>query len=116
MSAPFVWFDLTLPEGGQVADFYHGLFGWNTEAGAGDYQDWLIENGQPWAGTVPGGEVPAGRWVPYVAVADLDAAVKIAVELGGTVIRDKTAGPAGTSVTVSDPGGTLIALFTPAAG
>jgi len=36
--------------------------------------------------------------------------------LGGSVIRDKLTGPAGNSVIVADPGGALIALFTPAAG
>jgi len=37
-------------------------------------------------------------------------------ELGGSIVQDKTVGPAGTSVTVADPGGALVALFTPAAG
>jgi len=37
-------------------------------------------------------------------------------DLGGTVIRDKLTGPAGNSVIVADPGGALLALFTPAAG
>jgi uncharacterized protein len=116
MGAPFVWFDLTVAEGGQVAGFYQGLFGWEAGPGVGEYRDWLVDGGQPWAGTVSAGAVPAGRWVPYVAVDDLDAAVKMAVDLGGTVVRDKVTGPAGTSVTVSDPGGGLVALFTPAAG
>lgn len=39
-----------------------------------------------------------------------------AVELGATVVQDKATGPAGTAVTVADPGGALVALFTPAAG
>jgi predicted enzyme related to lactoylglutathione lyase len=116
MGAPFVWFDLTVADGQQVAGFYQGLFGWEAGPGPGGYQDWLLDGGQPWAGTVAGGAVPAGRWVPYVPVDDLDAAVTKAVELGGTVVRDKVTGPAGTSVTVSDPGGALVALFAPAAG
>jgi predicted enzyme related to lactoylglutathione lyase len=49
-------------------------------------------------------------------VDNLAVAVSQAVELGGTVIRDKVTGPAGNSVIVADPGGALIALFTPAAG
>lgn len=116
MGAPFVWFDLTVADDGQVTGFYQGLFGWATGPGAGAYQDWLLDGGQPWAGTVAAGEVPAGRWVPYLAVDDLDTAVKKAIELGGSVVRGKVTGPAGTSVTVSDPGGAVIALFTPAAG
>lgn len=116
MGAPFVWFDLTVADGAKIAGFYQGLFGWETEPGAGSYQDWLLDGGQPWAGTVPAGAVPAGHWIPYVAVDNLAVAVSQAADLGGTVIRDKVTGPAGSSVIVADPGGALIALFTPAAG
>jgi uncharacterized protein len=116
MGAPFVWFDLAMADGAKVAGFYQGLFGWETGPGAGDYRDWLLDGGQPWAGTVPAEPVLAGRWVPYVAVDDLGAAVTKAVDLGGSVIRDRVTGPAGTSVIVADPGGALVALFTPAAG
>ena len=116
MAAPFVWFDVTAAEGGKVVEFYRELFGWEIGSGAGDYHGWIIDGAQPWAGILPAGAVPAGRWVPYVPVADLDAAVKQALALGGTVVKDRTTGPAGTSVTVTDPGGALIALFSPAAG
>jgi predicted enzyme related to lactoylglutathione lyase len=116
MGAPFVWFDLTEADGAKIAGFYQGLSGWETGPGAGSYQDWLLDGGQPWAGTVPAGAAPAGHWIPYVAVDNLAAAVSKAVDLGGTVIRDKLTGPAGSSVIVADPGGALIALFTPAAG
>jgi predicted enzyme related to lactoylglutathione lyase len=64
----------------------------------------------------PGRAVPAGHWIPYVAVDNPAVAVSQAVDLGGAVIRDKVTGPAGSSVIVADPGGALIALFTPAAG
>jgi uncharacterized protein len=116
MGAPFVWFDLTVADGAKAAGFYQGLFGRETGPGAAGYQDWLLDGGQPWAGTLPAGAVPTGRWVPYVRVDNLDAAVNKAVDLGGTVIRDKVTGPAGRSVIVADPGGALVALFTPAAG
>jgi uncharacterized protein len=90
--------------------------GGDLAAGAGGYQDWLLDCGQPWAGTVPAGAVPAGHWIPCVAVDNLAAAASKAVDLGGTVIRDEVTGPAGNSVIVADPGGALSALFTPAAG
>jgi predicted enzyme related to lactoylglutathione lyase len=116
MGTPFVWFDLTAADSGKVREFYADLFGWTIGPGAGDYQGWITDGDQPWAGILPAQAVPAGRWVPYVVVDDLDAAAKQAVALGGTVVRDKTVGPAGTSVTVADPGGALVALFAPAAG
>lgn len=114
MGAPFVWFDLTADDGGTVADFYRDLFGWPVGPGAGDYAGWFSDGGQPWAGVVPDGAAPSGRWVPYVVVGDLDAATKQAVALGGRVVRDKATGPAGTSVLVADPGDGLVALFVPA--
>ena len=114
MGAPFVWFDLTVADDAKAVGFYQGLFGWETGPGAGDDQDWL-GGGQPWAGTVPAGVAPAGRWIPYVAVDNLALAMSKAVDLGGTVIRDTMTGPAGTSVIVADPGGALVALFAPAA-
>jgi predicted enzyme related to lactoylglutathione lyase len=114
MSAPFVWFDLTAADGSGVGEFYQGLFGWTVGPGAGEYAGWFTDGGQPWAGVVAAGAVPAGRWVPYVVVDDLDAATKQAVALGGRVVRPATAGPAGTSVLVADPGEALVALFVPA--
>ncbi|MDY7091267.1 MAG: VOC family protein [Actinomycetota bacterium] len=113
MGAPFVWFDLT-GTGGEVSVFYQGLFGWQAAPGAGGYATWFTDHGQPWAGVVAGDAVPAGRWVPYVVVGDLDSATKQAVALGGRVVRDRTSGPAGTSVVVADPGHGLVALFVPA--
>ena len=114
MGAPFVWFDLTVEDGGKVGEFYQGLLGWPVGPAAGDYTGWFTDGGQPWAGTIPAGAAPAGRWVPYVVVDDLDAAAQQAVALGGRVVRDKTTGPGGTSVVVADPGDGLVALFVPA--
>jgi predicted enzyme related to lactoylglutathione lyase len=116
MGAPFVWFDLTVADDGQQArGFYEHLLGWTFTPGAGDYHGWMSDGEQPWAGIVSAGTLPAGRWVPYVTVDNLDAATKRAADLGATVVRDATAGPAGTSVIVADPDGGLVALFTPAA-
>lgn len=115
MGAPFVWFDLAAADSEKARDFYEQLFGWTFGPGAGDYRAWMSDGEQPWAGIVPAGSVPAGRWVPYVPVDDLDTATKRARELGGSVVREATSGPAGTSVIVTDPDGTLVALFRPAA-
>jgi predicted enzyme related to lactoylglutathione lyase len=113
MGAPFVWFDLTA-DGDEVRDFYTGLFGWDAVPGAGDYRGWVADGEQPWAGFLAAGGAPAGRWIPYVVVDDLDAATKQATALGGTVVRDRATGPAGSSVLVADPGGATVALFRPA--
>jgi predicted enzyme related to lactoylglutathione lyase len=48
-----------------------------------------------------------------VVVDDLDGAAERAVKLGATIVKGRTDGPAGTSITIADPGGAQIALFTP---
>jgi hypothetical protein len=116
MAAPFVWFDLTTIDSGDgVRDFYTRLFGWTIGPGMGDYQGFVTDGEQPWAGILPADAASAGRWIPYV-VDDLDAAAKQAIALGGSIVRDKTVGPAGNSIVVTDPAGAPVALFTPAAG
>jgi len=115
MGAPFVWFDLIAADGEQVSTFYRDLSGWSIGPGMGDYHGWITDKEQPWAGIMPGEPGTPGQWVPYVAVDDLEAAVKQATALGGTVVREKADGPAGSSVFVADPSGGVVALFTPAA-
>jgi predicted enzyme related to lactoylglutathione lyase len=36
-----------------------------------------------------------------------------ATSLGATVVAGKSDGPAGTAVTIADPGGAVVALWTP---
>jgi predicted enzyme related to lactoylglutathione lyase len=107
MGTPFVWFDIA----GEAA-FYRDLFGWSIGPGMGDYEAWITDGEQPWAGVVRA-DGP-GRWVPYVPVDDLDVAAERAVALGGRVVQAKQDGPAGSSVLVADPGGAVVALFVPA--
>jgi predicted enzyme related to lactoylglutathione lyase len=117
MFAPFVWFDLTtIDSDDDVRDFYTRLFGWTIGPGVGDYQGFVTDGEQPWAGILPTDAVSAGRWIPYVVVDDPDAAAKQAIALGGSIVRGTTVGPAGTSIVVTDPAGAPVALFTPAAG
>jgi uncharacterized protein len=115
MAAPFVWFDLT-SSGDDVRDFYTQLLGWTIGPGQGDYRGFVTDGEEPWAGLLPADATGAGRWIPYVVVDDLDAAAKQAIGLGGSIVRDRTVGPAGTAIVVTDPGGAAVALFTPTAG
>jgi len=50
MSAPFMRYDRTADDGGTVPESYVGLFGWQVGPGAGDYQGWITDRDQPWAG------------------------------------------------------------------
>jgi len=114
VSTPFMWFDLSTADGTKAAEFYRQLFGWDiADAGVGGYQSWIGTGQQPWAGIVAAQPKTAGEWLPYVVVDDLDQATKQAVTLGATVISEAADGPAGTSVTIADPGGARLALFKP---
>lgn len=107
----FMWFDLSATDTDQAREFYTGLFGWTISSdAAGGYKAWILNGDQPWAGIVAGEK---GAWLPYVVVDDLEDATKRAVGLGATVITEASDGPAGTSVTIADPGGARLALFKP---
>ncbi|GAA0707268.1 VOC family protein [Dactylosporangium roseum] len=109
--APFIWFDLLTTDPAAARAFYTGLFGWDAADGADPYTTWFTSGDGPWAG-IAAGDAP-GRWLPFVVVDDLDNATRRAVELGGTVVAAAAEGPAGTSVTIADPGGAHLALFRP---
>ena len=110
-----MWFDLSAPDAGEAREFYSALFGWAIPlaGNAGPYQAWITSGEQPWAGIVQGCQATGAGWLPYVVVEDLDEAAKRAVSLGGTVIAGPADGPAGTAVTIADPGGAQLALFKP---
>lgn len=116
MSSPFVWYDVTAATGDAdtVREFYGALLGWaiGPDTDPGPYNGWIMDGAQPWASVIEAGPATAGRWVPYVQVDDLDIAVDKAISLGATVVADKADGPAGTAVTIADPGGALLALWT----
>ncbi len=114
MSIPFMWFDLSTDDSGEAAEFHRQMFGWDVaDAGVGGYKSWIGTGPQPWAGIVAAMPGAAGHWLPYVVVDDLDQATKRAVSLGATVVSQASDGPAGTSVTIADPGGAELALFKP---
>jgi uncharacterized protein len=114
MGSPFVWYDVTATpaEANTVREFYATLLGWTI--GPDTYNGWIMNGDQPWASIIEASDTTtSGRWVPYVQVDDLDVAVDKATSLGATVVAGKTDGPAGTAVTIADPGGALVALWTP---
>jgi hypothetical protein len=117
MGSPFVWYDVTAAAGDAdtLGEFYGTLLGWTIgpDSNPGPYNGWIMDGDQPWASVIEAGDATAGRWVPYVQVEDLDVAVDKAVSLGASVLADKADGPAGTAVTIADPGGALFALWTP---
>lgn len=109
MPSAFVWFHNSSSDPAATARFYQSLLGWQPSAGPCD-MTMLAHEAQPVA-SVAGDTTHVHGWVPYAAVADVDAAAKQAVKLGARVLQPKTRGPAGYFVVVRDPGGAAIALW-----
>lgn len=117
MANGFMWFDVNAAEAdvAAVVDFYREVLDGPIapDDADGPYRAWMMDGERPWAAVVQADDATTGRWVPYVQVDDLDAAVAAAERAGGKVVVPRTAGPAGEAVTVADPGGALIALWIP---
>ncbi len=115
MTSPLVWFDISASSEKveAVKEFYQSLFDWQMtpDDSAERYHHWITNDDQPWVAVTVDTEDVAGNWVPHIQVEDLDSAVADAVGLGAQVVAKNPNGPAGASTIVSDPGGSLIALW-----
>ena len=117
-----VWWDLTVPDAEAVRDFYADLLGWTAkDHPVGDYVDYEMRP----AGseeTVAGichqrganADLPP-VWLPYVRVADVDAAAARALARGGRIVAGPRAMGGSRFCVVEDPAGAKLALFGPAA-
>jgi len=88
----FVWHDLITNDIDAARRFYGELFGWSFEASTGPGgRDYIVaRDGAVYvAGLVPVTDRPDGedvsRWLPYVSVGDVDAALARSIAAGGTV-------------------------------
>lgn len=109
MSQAFVWFHNNSGKPAESAAFYEKLLGWKPSSGPAGMTMFAGEAG-PIAGLGAKDGDEAG-WLPYVSVADVDAATKKAIKLGAVLVKEKTRGPAGEFSIVRDPGGATIALW-----
>lgn len=104
----FVWHDLLCTDPAGAAVFYAGLFGWTCRNGR------FWREGTPIAGIVAL-EAALGwpsHWLPYVSVADVDAAVGRGMAHGGTPLHPSTDAPDGGRFAVlADPGGAGFGLI-----
>lgn len=113
MAGPFVWFDLSTRDGMSARGFYERLLDWDIGEPGGGAPAVIGGAEAPWASISESGN-GSSRWLPYVQVEDVDAAASRAVELGATVLSEKTRGPAGWFTTIEDPTGAALALWQPA--
>jgi hypothetical protein len=119
----FCWYDLMTIDPDAAVPFYKDVVGWGTI----DWQN--PQGGKPyrmWAN----GEAPIGgvmelpeearkmgappHWLIYVSTPDIDATIKRAQELGGSVLHPATPIPTvGSFAVLCDPQGATFSLFTP---
>lgn len=113
------WTDLTIPNAGQVRDFYSAVVGWKSDGlDMGGYQDYVMsepESGKPSAGVCHARGANEGLplvWLVYFTVANLEASLAETTARGGTVLRQPTnAGGQGRYAVIRDPAGAVAALY-----
>ncbi|HKF20658.1 MAG TPA: VOC family protein [Candidatus Angelobacter sp.] len=111
------WADLSTPDPDRAAKFYSSLFGWKLEKAEKDSSGYLhIKNGEDYIGGIP----PAAHrdpkshahWLLYLQVADVEAAVVKAKQLGGkTLMPPKFMEGVGTWAILADPQGAVFSVF-----
>lgn len=106
------WFELHTRDYAASVQFYRDVFGWDahTMSDTDEFRYTTLGEGDSAAagimdssGFLPE-DVPA-HWAIYLQVADTDAAVKTAVELGGALVMPTEDTPYGRIAMVSDPTG-----------
>ncbi|GAB2728417.1 VOC family protein [Kitasatospora kifunensis] len=108
------WVELYTRDLPAVAAFYPEVFGWSVNAGV-DYTQWGIDGsdfgGVRRLGEEVAPEVPS-HWLPYFAVAHVDATVHRAGRLGAKVLMGPTDLPGGRRIAMlSDRQGALFGLY-----
>jgi predicted enzyme related to lactoylglutathione lyase len=113
------WVDLTVPNAGEVRDFYAQVVGWKPQGlDMGGYEDFVMAapgSGEGKAGVCHARGGNAGLppvWLVYLVVEDLDTSAARCVELGGKILAPaRPAGPSGRFCVIQDPAGAVAALF-----
>lgn len=108
-----VWHEYTATrQFDQVADFYRGLFNWETSTQDG--YALVVEEGGAFAGIWDAtdqfpAEVP-GFWQSYLGVKDINEAARLVTEFGGEIIRGPEHSSFGAMLLVSDSTGATVTL------
>lgn len=121
----FVWTEIASNDAEKCKAFYTAVFGWKFKdskassegmkydefSTGGDFPaGGLYQIDPKWFGDNP----PPPHFLTYVAVDDVDANAKKAVELGGSLIREPMDIPnVGRFAIIQDPTGAMIATFKP---
>ena len=115
----FVWDELATSDVEAAKSFYREVFGWTTadmDMGGGfTYTLFKRAGGEADAGgAMPLGDIPAPRWMPYIAPDDIDATAAKAKQLGATILREPwDIEGVGRLAIVQDPTGAVFGLIKP---
>jgi predicted enzyme related to lactoylglutathione lyase len=100
------WVELASTDPARAQDFYAGLFGWEP---AGDR---FRRDGRAVAGLTRAGGDRAAGWLPYLAEADLGAALERVTAAGGRRLSGPTLGHGGRFAIVADRSGAALGLWS----
>jgi predicted enzyme related to lactoylglutathione lyase len=119
----FIWTELATPDLAAAKVFYGKLLGWtfrDLRAGERGYAVALLGD-QPVAGLLqkaaPVGEQRRPAWLAFIAVRDVDAAAKVALDHGAkTVFGPRTFSRRGRQAVFADPEGATFAVLASSSG
>lgn len=115
-----VWIDLGTADLDASKDFYRGLFGWSFSSTGPDFGGYeMIDVGVPVGGLgvnmTQDGELDASMpvwWTIYLKVEDLDAAVEVVGENGGSIfVAPMAIGDMGRMAIIAAPSGAALGLW-----
>jgi hypothetical protein len=118
-----IWADLVTPDLDAAKRFYGGLFGWSfpdTASGKGGYTVAYVE-GRPVAGFILRAAPPSNQrqpvWLTFIAVTNVDAARRTALDHGAKVVFEpKTYPSRGRQAVLTDPEGATFAILASSSG
>jgi predicted enzyme related to lactoylglutathione lyase len=116
LTGKVIWNDLITEDLDTARQFYGGLFGWTFENVPGRGEEYVVaRDGSSFvAGMLEVTARPDGkkltRWLPYMSVQDVDAAVRRSVVGGASVAADARNVGLGRVAAIIDPEGAVIGL------
>ena len=111
MANPVGWFEVSGPDGGALQRFYGEAFGWEIDANNPMDYGMVSAEGEGIGGGISKAMGGKPMVTIYVEVADLDATLAKAQELGGSTVMPPADVPGGPRLAqFADPDGNVIGL------
>jgi predicted enzyme related to lactoylglutathione lyase len=114
----FSWNELATTDHEAAISFYSKMFGWEALArhDMGPMGTYLIfgADGEQYGGMfkMAPNHGPHPFWLPYAAVADVDASAKVVTASGGRIVNGPMDVPGGRIAQLTDPGGVSFAIHS----